>query len=201
MHGNDHLPDDDEIIRRVLEGDVDAYELLLERYREYVFGIVMNHVPRYDAEEVAHDVFVRAYRSLHACRDTGKFRYWLSKIAVRACYDSLRRRYRSRERTVGTLSDEQKRRLGKYQSDIAHASHDDETSSFEAREILEIAMDRLPPEDRMVLELIHIEERSVREAAGILGWSIANVKVRAFRSRKKLRKILETMLPDVGGTR
>jgi RNA polymerase sigma-70 factor (ECF subfamily) len=196
MLGNDHLPDDGEIIRRVLEGEVNAYELLLERYRVYVFGIVMNHVPEYDVEEVAHDAFVRAYRSLPSCKHTDRFRYWLSKIAVRTCHDYWRRRYRSRERPFSALDDGQKRWLEQIQAGTDHSASHDKASDYEARAIFEYAMARLSPEDRMVLELIHIEERPVREAADMLGWSVAKVKVRAFRSRRKLRKILETMLAD-----
>jgi RNA polymerase sigma-70 factor (ECF subfamily) len=201
MPVDDHMPGDEEIIRRILEGEVDLYGLLLDRYRDYVFGIVMNHVPEYDVEEIAHDVFVRAYRSLPACRSTDKFRRWLSKIAVRTCCDYWRKRYRSREQPISALGDGQRSMLEQFQTGMDHASRDDEASSHEAREILEWAMDRLSPEDRVVLELIHIEELPVREAADMLGWSTAKVKVRAFRSRKKLRKILESTLADRGGTR
>ena len=73
-------------------------------------------------------------------------------------------------------------------------------SSFEgaesrmmARDVMMRALERLSPSDRALIELVHLEERPVKEAADMLGWSVANVKVRAHRSRKKLRKILEKM--------
>ena len=66
----------------------------------------------------------------------------------------------------------------------------------EAGELLGRALDRLSPEDRMVLEMVYLEGLSGKEAAGLLGWSVANVKIRLFRSRKKLRKILAGFLED-----
>jgi RNA polymerase sigma-70 factor (ECF subfamily) len=65
----------------------------------------------------------------------------------------------------------------------------------EAREILDWALDRLSAADRMVLELVYLEGHSLRETADLLGWSIANVKVRSFRSRKKLHKLLTQTIP------
>jgi len=59
---------------------------------------------------------------------------------------------------------------------------------------LDWALERLPAEDRMVLELVYLEDRSVKEAARLLGWTAANVKVRSFRSRRKLHKLLNKQL-------
>ncbi len=201
MSGNARIPGDGDIIKRILAGEVNAFELLLGRYRECVFGIVMNHVPEYNVEEVAHEVFVRAYRSLPTYRYKGEFKYWLSKIAVRTCYDYWRNRYRAHEQPLGTLDERQKNWIEKHAMEGYITAHDKTTSSSEARELLEWAMNRLSPEDRMVLELIHIEMHPVKEAAEMLGWSAANVKVRAFRARKKLRKILDTLLAEQGGKR
>lgn len=201
MSGDAHIPGDGDIIQRILAGEVNAYELLLVRYREYVFGIVMNHVPENDVKEVAHDAFVRAYKSLPTYKYKGAFKNWLSKIAVRTCYDYWRTRYRTHERPLSTLDERQKNWVKRYYANVHTASYEKTTSGCEARELLEWAMDRLSPEDRMVLELIHIEMIPVKEAAHMLGWSIANVKVRAFRARRKLRKILDTLISDQGGIR
>jgi RNA polymerase sigma-70 factor (ECF subfamily) len=72
-------------------------------------------------------------------------------------------------------------------------SFEDAESRKTARELLLAALRELDPKDRAVIELVHLEERSVAEAAELLGWSRSNVKVRAFRSRKKLRKVIENM--------
>jgi DNA-directed RNA polymerase specialized sigma24 family protein len=81
------LPDE-EIIRRVVAGDADLFEELLMRYQEHVGRIVAGHVPRDMVEEVAHDVFVRAYVSLPSYSFRTPFSHWLSTIAVRTCYDA-----------------------------------------------------------------------------------------------------------------
>ncbi|HUV37265.1 MAG TPA: RNA polymerase sigma factor [Patescibacteria group bacterium] len=201
MSADDNKPGDGEIIQRILDGEANAYELLLARYHDYVFGVVMNHVPKNAAGEVAHDAFVRAYLSLPMHKRTDRFRYWLSRITVRTCHDYWRKRYRSREQPFSTLDGAQKNWLEEFGTGKDRSSYNEEVSRHEAREVLEWAMDRLSPGDRMVLELIHIEERPVREAADMLGWSVANVKIRAFRSRKKLRKLLEKTLSERGGTR
>jgi len=189
-------PSDAEIIERVLDGDANVFELLVERYRDHVFGIVMKHVPAHEAENVAHEAFVRAYRALPSYRRESDVRRWLAAIAVRSSYDFWRERYRSREVPMSSLGEDEERRLETLSSAASARRADAEESSREARELLALALDRLSAEDRMVLELVHIEERPVREAAALLGWSAANVKVRAFRSRKRLRAILAKLLAD-----
>lgn len=181
---------DADIVQRVLEGDVNAFSELLERYRELVLIIVKKHVPYDQVEETAQDVFVRAFQSLRGFRDADRFKQWLSSIAVRTCYDFWRRYYRNREMPQSQLSDEHRNFLDRALADASSSRWSEAGKRAEAREILDWALDRLSPEDRMVLELIHLEGYSGKEAAALLGWSVANVKVRAFRSRKKLEKLL-----------
>jgi RNA polymerase sigma-70 factor (ECF subfamily) len=78
-------------------------------------------------------------------------------------------------------------------ADESGASFESSESRMMARDVMMRALSRLSPKDRAVIELVHLEERPVKEAAEMLGWSVANVKVRAHRSRRKLRKILEKM--------
>ncbi|MDD4857879.1 MAG: RNA polymerase sigma factor [Candidatus Krumholzibacteria bacterium] len=189
-------PSDEEIIHRVVNGDVDVFRYLLERHHARVFGIVGRRVPRRDAEEVAHNAFVRAYTSLSTYERKGDFVSWLSKIAVRACYDYWREKYNRREQPMSALNEEQLKLVARITSDQSSRAHGERASMQEARDLLGWAMDRLSAEDRSVLELVHIEGRSVKEAAELLGWSAVNVKVRAYRSRKKLRAILEKAIAE-----
>jgi len=179
--------DDLEIIEEVLSGDTNRFEVLIERHREHVFRIVGRRVPAGDAEEVAHDVFVRAWSSLPSFRGDSPFAYWLSKIAVRTCHNYWRASYRSREAPMSSLGEEHEAWLENT------ASLDSAEPSMLARDIMMKALEHLSPADRAVIELVHLEERPVKEAADLLGWSVANVKVRAHRARKKLRKILGDM--------
>jgi RNA polymerase sigma-70 factor (ECF subfamily) len=189
MTGNTTDSEDSGYIERIINGEKDAFSHIIKKYKMYVFKIINRHVPYADAEEVAHEAFIRIYESLAQFRGPQGFRQWMAAIATRTCYDYWRRAYRSKEVAMGSLTDEHREWLERAASE--QVSGEDIARQAEAREVLEYALSRLSAEDRMVLELIYREGLSVREAAGLLGWSMANVKIRAFRSRKKLHKLLK----------
>ncbi len=190
MDNNSNQQGDVEIIERVLGGDVNAFEPLLTKHKDHVLRIVAKHVPYNQIEETAHDVFVRVYQSLPSFNNKSGFKPWLSAIAVRTCYDFWRKHYKSRELPISSLSENHNDWLEKVTSDHSTQSFNRESSQKEARELLDWALDRLSAEERMVLELVYLEGYTVKEAAELLGWSVANVKVRSFRSRKKLKKLI-----------
>jgi RNA polymerase sigma-70 factor (ECF subfamily) len=159
-----------------------------------VTGIVRRHVPPDRVAETAQDVFVRAYQSLGSFRQNDRFRQWLSAIAVRTCYDYWRRRYRRREVAVSQLTEAHRSWLEKVGAADAEQQWQALGNRAEARQVLDWALARLSAEDRMVIELVHLEERTVREAAKLLGWSTANVKVRAFRARQKMHRLIKERL-------
>lgn len=189
-------PQDEEIIGRVLEGDVNAFEVLVERYRSLVFAIVLKHVPAEQAEETAQDAFVEAFRSLGTFSARAPFRYWLSRITARCCYNFWRERKGNLETPVSTLSEDS----GRWMDDVLGAdsreAFERETEKREAAEILRIALAGLSAEDRMVVTLVHLEGLPVKEAAALLGWSVVSVKVRAHRSRRKLREIVSKLMDE-----
>lgn len=185
---------DSEIVQQVIQGDVNAFEHLLTRHRDYVLGIVKKHVPYHEVEETVQEAFIRAYKSLLTFRGKSKFKYWLSSIAVRTCSDYWRKAYRSQEVPLSSLSENHRNWLENALSDQSDLTHQDAGSQQEAKELLDWALGKLSPKDRMVLEMVYLEGLSGKEAADILGWSLANVKVRSHRSRKRLKKILEEVL-------
>jgi len=193
----DHIEQDEQessdaaYITRVLNGDRNAFTFLLKKYKMYVFKIVNRHIPYEDAEEVAHDAFIRVWESLAKFSGPEGFRHWIAAIATRTCYDYWRRAYRSKEVAMSSLGDEHREWIEHTLSEPSGGSLDDIGRQIEAREVLDWALARLTPEDRMVLELVYMEGLSVREAADLLGWSTANVKIRSFRSRNRLRKLLK----------
>ncbi|MEW6668531.1 MAG: RNA polymerase sigma factor [Thermodesulfobacteriota bacterium] len=188
---NDSLnPSDTEIVSQVLDGHVNAFETLLARYADLVHRLVRKHVPSQNVEETVQEAFVRAYMSLPSFREEGSFGQWLSCIVVRTCYDYWRKAYRSREVALSELSEQHQNWLeGVLAAGSVHALHRENARS-EAAELLEWALSKLSAEDRMVLELVYLEGLSSREAGRLLGWSAANVKVRSFRSRRKLERII-----------
>lgn len=193
------MPSDVEIIRQVIDGNVNAFEFLLIRYREFVLRIVKKHLPSHDVEETAQDVFVRAYCSLPSFKGKGDFSHWLSSIAVKTCYDYWRKAFRSREIPLSALSEKHQQWLENVMSEQSEESLAQKGTQKEARELLDWALGKLSAEDRMVLGLHYLEGLSCKETAKRLGWSVANVKVRSLRSRKKLEKILTQVTKSVGG--
>ena len=189
-------PRDEEIIRRVLAGEMDLFVELINRYQQHVGRIVAGHVRRDMVEEVAHDSFVRAYTSLSTYSFRTPFSHWLATIALRACYDAWRNASARKEVPLSGLGDEQQQWADRLLATESHERFEDLARQQETRELLHSALNQLSPENRMVLTLVHLEGHSVREAAELLGWSTVNVKVRAHRARQQLRKILEGLLRD-----
>lgn len=190
MHNTSSKLSDREIIQRIIDGDADAFAHILTKYKDHVMGIVNRHVPYDQVEETAHDAFIRAYQSIAAFKGEDNFKHWLSSIAVRTCYDFWRERYRAREIPMSSLTEKHQQWLENVISDTSDRAFYEHGSRKEAREVLDWALAKLSAEDRMVLELVYLEGLTVKEAAELLGWTTANVKIRSFRSRRKLHKLL-----------
>lgn len=193
MVTDSHSPTDAEVVYQVISGKVNYFEILLKKHEARVVRIVKKHIPFDKVEEVAQDVFVRVYQSLPNFKRDDSFKQWLSTITLRTCYDFWRKHYRYREIPVSSLSEKHQIWLEEVMATRSTESFDKRAAQKEAREILDWALDRLSPENRMVLELVYLEGYSVKETANLLGWSTAKVKVRSFRSRKKLHKLIKEM--------
>jgi len=169
---------DEELVRSALEGDPEAFRLLVVRHKERVFALASRFARDGHAlEDLAQEIFIRLWQSLGQYRGDAPFVHWLSRVAVRVCYDFLRRNRRfSLFRSVPLEEVELPQ----------PTSGDDEA----ARERVEAGLARLKPPERLVLTLLELEGMSMEAVARATGWSVANVKVRAFRARNSLRKIL-----------
>jgi RNA polymerase sigma-70 factor, ECF subfamily len=182
--------DDNEIINRVLDGDVDAYEWLLDKYEAMVLNILKKRLPFEHVEETAQIVLIKAYQSLPTFKRKSEFRNWLSSIAVKTCYDFWRKYYKNKEQPISFLSEKHEEWLEQALSNQSEEALREKGKETEAKELLDWALGKLSPENRMVLELVYLEGMTNKEASDLLGWTVANVKVRSFRARKKLEKIL-----------
>ncbi len=182
------MSDDAEIIERVLHGEIDRFAELIARHRQHVLKIVSGHVPADHVAEVAHDVFVRAYRSLSRFSRQVPLEHWLSRLAVRTCYDFWRA-HRRADVPMSTLTADQAGWLDQALAAESDEQFRDQADRRELLEVLDWALAQLSPESRLVLTLVYLENRSIREAADLLGWSMVNVKVRCHRARQKLRTL------------
>lgn len=190
------MPPDREIIKRVVQGEINAFAMLLQRYRAMVFRVVARHVPRDSVEDVAQEVFVRAYQSLPGFSARSAFGRWLATIAVRSCCDFWRNRERHREVPLSTLTEDHHTWLDETLASQSREGFREQVERAEAKEILDFALERLPAEDRMVLSLVHLEGLPVKEAAELLGWSVVKTKVKAHRARRQMRGIIVKLIGE-----
>ena len=176
---------DEEIVRRVLDGDTGMYEILMRRYNQRLYRVCRS-ILRDDAEaeDVMQDAYVRAYTHLGQFEGRAKFSTWLTRIAV---YEALARSEKSKRFTA--LDDEGESKMTA--KDVtAPSGPEDSASHSEMKRILEDAISRLPEAYRTVFMLRMVEDASTEEAAEVLGLTKENVKIRVLRARAMLRRDL-----------
>ncbi len=173
-----HNAQDNDIIDLVLKGQQKAFAVLVERYQHYVYTLTLRyiHAPE-EAEELAQDVFVKAYSSLSSFNRSSKFSTWLYTIARNTCLSQLRKK--------NTPHDELKEEY------INLHENSDPAEKRSEKEQLIKAINMLQHSERVILSLFYIQEQSIQEVSTITGDTISNVKVKLHRARKKLKEILE----------
>jgi RNA polymerase sigma-70 factor (ECF subfamily) len=178
-----------DLVQRAQGGDVAAYEELLRTHQQRVFAVVAGILRRReDIEDVAQQVFVKAYFSLRRFDMRSAFGTWLYKITVNECWDYLRKKRVRRLVYEADLSEEQARQLEAVQE---HASStekapEDAGRRTEQRDLLERLLSELDEKDRLMLVMKEVEGFSVEEIAGMLDFNVNTVKVRLFRARGRL---------------
>ncbi len=172
---------------RILAGEEDAFAELVGRTHRHVARIAGRFFRRREiVEEVVQEVYVKAFVGMSGYRAIVPFEHWLARVAVNACYDQLRRRRARPELSLADVTEDQ----GEFFERLVGADDDGFWRREEARLTAERLLAALAPPERLVLTLLVLEELSVRDVAELTGWSSANVKVRAFRARRKLRAAL-----------
>lgn len=183
--------DDQAYIDLVIKGDTNAFAVLVDRYKDMVFTLSLKMVKnREEAEEIAQDSFIKAFRSLNKFKGDSKFSTWLFKVTYNSCLDRLKKLKR-----VNPLVaiDEYTEKEVVELSDIFDSIEDSER-----KQMIQVCLDRLPHEDRFLLTLYYFEEQSLKEMAKIMGINDNHVKIKLHRSRKKLAGILRDQLtPEI----
>ncbi|MGH9406571.1 MAG: RNA polymerase sigma factor [Terriglobia bacterium] len=186
MQSNVQEPEETDWIRRAQAGDEEAFTHLMERYQRRVFSLVFHLVrERSEGEDLAQEIFVKVFRAIRSYNFRAAFSTWISRIAVNHCYDHLRRQRASRLTYFSQLPDERRQALetGVGPRSLEGPSPEDAAA---AKDLVAKLLERAPPEDRMVLVLKEMEDRSVDEISEILDWSVSKVKVRLHRARKRM---------------
>src|SRR5579863_6108264 len=182
-----------ELIAAVLQGDAASFEPLVQKYSPRVFATARRYARREsEIEDIAQEVWLKAFEKLKSFRGEAPFEHWLMRMTVRTCYDFLRGHQRNRESTFSELSDPERDWL---ESFVAAPETANEQADA-AKLLIDRVLEKLSPPARLVITLLEIEDRSVKEIAELTGWSVPLVKVRAFRARGEMRKIVAKLPKD-----
>jgi len=178
---------DTEIIRRVLAG------VLVTRHQTRLFALARRYLRREeDVADLVQDVLVKAFSRLDSWRGEAPFEHWLMRMATRACLDALRSQRRQREDSLSDLSVEENEWLDRHAASPDRGDHHAEA----ARSLVRKVFEQLSPAHRLVLTLLELEDRSVKEISKMTGWSQTLVKVRAFRARAEMKRVLSRLQTD-----
>ncbi|MCK0110195.1 sigma-70 family RNA polymerase sigma factor [Flavobacteriaceae bacterium S0825] len=176
-------------IEAILKGDTNAFTVLVDRYKDLVYTLtlrMMKHTE--EAEEAAQDTFIKAYKSLNKFKGDSKFSTWVYRVAYNTCLDRLKKNKRQQYTVeINEYTEHQVKTL-----DNAL----DQIEAKEKEEAIQECLALLPSEDSFLLTLYYFEELSLEEIGKIVSLKPNNVKVKLFRSRKKLATILKRKLDN-----
>jgi RNA polymerase sigma-70 factor (ECF subfamily) len=181
--------DEKDSLRRVEQGDEVAARELLHHFYPFVLKLVRAHLPRRISEEdLVQMIFIKVFHKLNQYRGRMPLQHWISRIAVNTCLNALKAEKIRPEWRLGDFSEEIAAGIEKLAAiEIDTAINDD---CDLARKLVTELIAQLSPEDRLVITLLHLEEKSVEEIHALTGWSRSGIKVRAFRARAKMKKML-----------
>ena len=176
-------------IEAILKGDTNAFTVLVDRYKDLVYTLslrMMKHTE--EAEEAAQDTFIKAYKSLNKFKGDSKFSTWIYRVAYNTCLDRLKKNKRQQYTVeINEYTEHQVKTL-----DNAL----DQIEAKEKEQTIQDCLALLPSEDSFLLTLYYFEELSLEEIGKIVSLKPNNVKVKLFRSRKKLATILKRRLDN-----
>lgn len=179
------------IINQIIEGDTNAFTVLVNRYKDLVFTLVLRMLKnREEAEEVSQDTFIKVYKSLHKFKGDSKFSTWIYKVAYHSCLDRIKKNKRKfSEVEINKFTEHQLKSIDNALDNLLEE---------EQKQSIQTCLNLLPSDDSFLLTLYYFEEQSLDEIAEIVGITANNVKVKLFRSRKKLATILkERLQPEI----
>ncbi len=171
-------------INQVLDGDTNAFAELVTRYQSLVYTVAYRMIKNKEqAEEVAQDSFIKAYKSLNAYRGDAKFSTWLYTITYRKSLDAIKSQ--KRRVTSEFVEDISEGEIGVVGDALSYIQ------DKERKEIIANSILKLPEDEAAIVTLYYFEEKSVKEIVEIIGLTADNVKIKLYRSRKKLYSILK----------
>jgi RNA polymerase sigma-70 factor, ECF subfamily len=181
---NDPVLDELSQVEAARRGDVDAFNQLIERYQRPAYSLAYRTLGEAEAAaDATQEAFLSAFRAVHDFRGQS-FKAWLLRIVVNACYDELRRRQRRPAASLEAMAEQTEVELRS--SDAIHGP-EATAARYETAEVIQQALQRLPPDQRMVVVLCDVQGMSYEEAAVVLDVAMGTVKSRLSRARARLR--------------
>jgi RNA polymerase sigma-70 factor (ECF subfamily) len=187
-------PSDAQAIQRVLNGDTDAFEVLVRAHEGHLFRLLSRHLPKSEVAEAAQETLLDAFLNLSKLREPERFKAWLSSIALRRSADFWRENSRRAERGVDFSSAEELAWLEEVMVEDSSSKFEELTARRDAAKLVATLMEELTPEDRIAVELFYAEEYDVAEIGEMMGWGESKVKVRLHRARKKMARKCERLM-------
>lgn len=182
-------------LARVRRRDEEAARMLLHHLYPLVIKLVRSHLPRRTSEEdLAQVVFMKVFAKIEQFSGTVPFEHWVSRIAVNTCLNQLQAEKIRPEIRWADMSEDEERVLESVASRVEDAQGPDEQVA--ARDLVDRLLGLLNPKDRLLINLMHLEGRSVEEVKAITGWNSSVIKVRAFRARRKLKKHFANLMEE-----
>lgn len=180
---------DNVYIDKIINGDTNAFSVLVDRYKDLIFTLALRMMKnKEEAEEVAQDTFIKTYKSLSKFKGDSKFSTWIYRVAYNTCLDRLKKN--KRQQNTVAIDEYTEHQVKTIDNAL------DAMETKEKAEAIKTCIDLLPSDDSFLLTLYYYEEQSLDEIAKVTGLKPNNVKVKLFRSRKKLATILKERLDN-----
>ncbi len=178
-------------LERVRKRDQAAARELVEHLHPMVIRIVRSHLPRRVAEEdLSQEIFLKMFTRMAQYQGAVPFSHWVSRIAVTTCIDHLRAQKRRPEYRWADLSENEADMLDAV---MTNENAVDTGDALAAKELVHKLLEQLRPDDRMVVQMLDLEQKTIAEISALTGWNGSLVKVRAFRARRKLHKLFQEL--------
>lgn len=174
-------------ITQVLEGNTNAFGVLVDQYKDLVFTLALRMLKnREEAEEVSQDTFIKVYKSLKNFKGDSKFSTWIYKVTYNTCLDRLKKNKRQQQEvSIDEFTEKHVKTIDNALEIMVEA---------ERLQAIQDCINLLPSEDGFLLTLYYFEDQSLAEISKIVGISANHVKVKLYRSRQKLASILKERL-------
>lgn len=176
---------DKELVERARDGDLSSFDELVLRHQGMISRCLFRFCPHQaDLEDLVQDSFIKAFRKLHLWKPTAPFEHWLRRIAYNTGHDYFRRSKRTPVALASRGGESNELELERL------ADRTNIQEEYQITEQVQQLLSELPADDRLLLTMHYLEERPLAEVAEATGWSLSKTKVKSFRAKKKLRKLL-----------